>query len=145
MKKLNFNQFSLMFPSFSRAEETFAEFDRIFDDASRILDGPYWQEVKHTFTKPAIDYNVKTEDGFHTLEVAVPGVAKEQCSVTVLDGKLHIKINVEGHLWTKATDRTFTLPEDANVEAIKAEVKDGLLTVKIPTLVPAKPKEVKIL
>lgn len=145
MNKLKFTRLSKLYPSFSRLDETFDELDRIFDEASNILDGPYWHEVKHTLTKPAIDYHTKVEDGIHVLEVAVPGVNQEQVSVTVLEGKLHVKVETSNLLWTKATDRTFTLPEEADVEAIKAEVKDGLLTVKIPTLQPVKPKEVKIL
>jgi HSP20 family protein len=145
MIKTKFTRFNQLFPSFSQMDETFDEFDRIFDDASRILDGPRWQEVKYAFTKPVVDYHIKSEGGIHTLEVAVPGVIKEQVSVTVTDGKLQVKVDADGHLWTKATNRTFTLPEDADVAGISADVKDGLLKVTIPTLATAVPKEVKIL
>lgn len=145
MTKTKFTRFNQLFPSFSQMDETFDEFDRIFTDASRILDGPHWQEVKYAFTKPVVDYHVKTEAGIHTLEVAVPGVIKEQVSVIVIEGRLQVKIDAEGHIWTKTTNRTFTLPEDADVAGIIADVKDGLLTVTIPTLVTNVQKEVKIL
>jgi HSP20 family protein len=40
--------------------------------------------------------------------------------------------------------RTFTLPNTVKVDAIKAEYKNGLLTVKLPKREEAKPKQIKI-
>jgi len=40
--------------------------------------------------------------------------------------------------------RSFSLPATVNTEAIKAEYKDGVLTVAVPKRAEAKPKQVKI-
>jgi len=40
--------------------------------------------------------------------------------------------------------RTFTLPNTVKLEAIKAEYKHGVLTIKLPKLEEAKPKQIKI-
>ena len=56
-----------------------------------------------------------------------------------------IKVDVEDSTWTKKTDRKFSLPEDADLDAISADVTDGVLTVVIQRLEAEKPKEVKVL
>ena len=137
--------FNTLFPSFSMVDKTFADLDKIFDEAGKALDGPYWYEVKNTFNKPVIDYDVKSDEKGHTLQIAIPGVKKEQVSVTAKEGNLMIKVDVEESLWTKKTDRKFSLPEDADLDAITADVADGVLTVVIPRLEAEKPKEVKVL
>jgi|SRR5271155_980453 len=40
--------------------------------------------------------------------------------------------------------RTFTLPNTVKVEAIEAEYKNGVLTVKLPKREEAKPKQIKV-
>lgn len=141
----NNKYFSTLFPSFTLVDKTFADLDKIFDEAGKAIDGPYWHEVRSTFNKPAIDYDVKSDEKGHTLQIAIPGVKKEQVSVTAKEGSLVVKVDVEGSLWTKKTDRKFSLPEDADLDAISADVADGVLTVAIPRLEAERPKEVKVL
>ncbi|MGH9724938.1 MAG: Hsp20/alpha crystallin family protein, partial [Candidatus Acidiferrales bacterium] len=40
--------------------------------------------------------------------------------------------------------RSFNLPSSVNTEAIKAEYKNGVLTVALPKRAESKPKQVKI-
>jgi len=40
--------------------------------------------------------------------------------------------------------RTFTLPNTVKLDAVKAEYRNGVLTVKLPKLEEAKPKQIKI-
>jgi HSP20 family protein len=43
-----------------------------------------------------------------------------------------------------AFSRSFSLPNTVNTEAIKAEYKNGVLTVELPKRAESKPKQVKI-
>ncbi len=140
-KTKHFPQF---FPSFSMADRIFADFDDLLKDSGRLLDGPYWYEVKNTFTKPVIDHNVNVTETAHVLEIPVPGIKQDQVSVTFNDGTLYVKIQGESK-WTKTADRKFTLPEGVNADHITASVTDGVLTVTVPKTETEKPKEVKIL
>ena len=96
-------------------------------------------------TAPAI--NVLENDKQYTVELAAPGLKKEDFSVNVNeDGNLSIKLEQKNESTEKNEkthylrrefsyskyEQTLVLPEDVNREAIAARVKDGVLTVDLP-------------
>lgn len=100
-------------------------------------------------TAPAI--NVKESEKDYTVELAAPGLTKDDFTVNVdNDGNLHIKIENKSN--KKEEDKkshylrrefsysnyqqSYTLPEDADREKISAKVADGILEVEIPKLTP---------
>lgn len=102
-------------------------------------------------TAPAI--NVKETEKEYTVEVAAPGMTKEDFNVNIdKDGNLHI--HMEAHTEKKEEDKkshylrrefayskfeqTLLLPDDVEKEAIAARVNDGVLTVTLPKM--AKPE-----
>lgn len=101
-------------------------------------------------TAPAI--NVKETEKDYTVEVAAPGMTKDDFNVNIdKDGNLHI--HMEAHTEKKEEDKkshylrrefayskfeqTLLLPDDVEKEAIAARVNDGVLTVTLPKM--AKP------
>lgn len=102
-------------------------------------------------TAPAI--NVKETEKDYTVEVAAPGMTKDDFNVNIdKDGNLHI--HMEAHTEKKEEDKkshylrrefayskfeqTLLLPDDVEKEAIAAKVNDGVLTVTLPKM--AKPE-----
>ena len=102
-------------------------------------------------TAPAI--NVKETEKDYTVEVAAPGMTKDDFNVNIdKDGNLHI--HMEAHTEKKEEDKkshylrrefayskfeqTLLLPDDVEKEAIVARVNDGVLTVTLPKM--AKPE-----
>lgn len=102
-------------------------------------------------TAPAI--NVKKTEKDYTVEVAAPGMTKDDFNVNIdKDGNLHI--HMEAHTEKKEEDKkshylrrefayskfeqTLLLPDDVEKEAIAARVNDGVLTVTLPKM--AKPE-----
>lgn len=102
-------------------------------------------------TAPAI--NVKETEKDYTVEVAAPGMTKDDFNVNIdKDGNLHIYM--EAHTEKKEEDKkshylrrefayskfeqTLLLPDDVEKEAIAARVNDGVLTVTLPKM--AKPE-----
>lgn len=98
-------------------------------------------------TAPAI--NVKETEKDYTVEVAAPGMTKDDFNVNIdKDGNLHI--HMEAHTEKKDEDKkshylrrefayskfeqTLILPEDVKKEAIEAKVNDGVLTVTLPKM-----------
>jgi HSP20 family molecular chaperone IbpA len=138
------NKFTNLFPNIASVNTMFENIDGIFDEARTALDGPHWQEVKTSFTKAPVDYDISSDELSHILTVVVPGLTKEEVSVTVSDGKLNVKIEAGESLWARSTDRKFTLPEDSSLENIVADVKNGILTVKILRTT-EKVEEIKVL
>jgi HSP20 family protein len=98
-----------------------------------------------TTTAPAV--NVKEDEKAYTMEVAVPGIKKEYCRVSLNeDGNLSIAI--ENKMEHKEEDKkqhylrrefsytnyqqNYSLPEDVVKDKISARVENGILTVTLP-------------
>jgi HSP20 family protein len=93
------------------------------------------------------DYKIKAD---------LPGIKKDDVKISFSDGKL--SISGERALEEESKDskchriertfgkyyRSFTLPKEIKEDKIKADFKDGQLTVTIPKADEVKPKEIKI-
>lgn len=111
--------------------------------------------------------NVSETDKEYKLELAVPGMTKDHINLRVEDDdtlvikaeKEHLddkKADKEQHLdrkadnnegwlrrefWYNRFEQRFTLPDDADVEAINASMSDGILTVTLPKRAPVAPEK----
>ena len=108
---------------------------------------------KANCTAPAI--NVKESDKAYTVELAAPGMKKEDFNVHINDeGNLVVKMErKQEHSEEDKTTRylrrefsyskfeqTLILPDDVKKEAISAKVDNGVLTVELPKMVEEKVK-----
>jgi HSP20 family protein len=108
---------------------------------------------KANCTAPAI--NVKESDKAYTVELAAPGMKKEDFNVHINDeGNLIIKMEQkEEHKEEDKSARylrrefnyskfeqTLILPDDVKKEAVSAKVEHGVLTVELPKIVEEKVK-----
>ena len=108
---------------------------------------------KTNCTAPAI--NVKENDKEYVVELAAPGMKKEDFNVHINDeGNLVVKM--ESKQETKEEDKnvrylrrefsyskyeqTLILPDDVKKEDISAKVDNGVLTVELPKMVEEKVK-----
>ena len=98
-------------------------------------------------TAPAI--NVIEDDKDYKVEVAAPGMNKEDFKVNVTDDN-YLVLTMEKKNESKDEDKkrkylrrefsyhkfeqSLALPEDANKDEIKAAVNDGILTINIPKM-----------
>ena len=108
---------------------------------------------KANATAPAI--NVKETDKAYTVELAAPGMTKQDFNVHINDeGNLIIKMEKKSEAkeedksarylrrefsYTKF-EQTLILPDDVKKEDIAARVENGVLTVELPKLVEEKVK-----
>ncbi|KAL2234707.1 26.5 kDa heat shock protein, mitochondrial [Sesamum indicum] len=97
-------------------------------------------------------------DDCYKLRYNVPGLGKDDIKVTVEDGILRIRgehkeeeeDGSDDEHWSARSygyyDASLLLPEDAKVDEIKAEIKDGVLSIVIPKTERAKKdvKEIKV-
>ena len=77
-------------------------------------------------TAPAI--NVLENDKQYTVELAAPGLKKDDFSVNVNEKTHYLRREFSYSKY----EQTLLLPEDVNREAIAARVNDGVLTVDLP-------------
>ena len=106
---------------------------------------------------PAV--NIKETDNGFDVEMAVPGMKKEDFKVDLDHNLLTISAEEKSEKSDKDADgkytrrefnyrsfkRVFTLPETADGDKIHASYQDGVLAINIPKKEEAKPKPVKMI
>lgn len=104
--------------------------------------------------------NIKEDEKFFEVELAVPGFSKDQIEVSLEDDKLHVfaeksKEDVEekeGEFTRREFtynefERFITLPDYVNPEKVKAHYDNGILSLKLPKImekISPKKKMIKI-
>lgn len=134
------------------------EIDRLFDEAFSGFPGVFrnrweWPEETSLILSPSID--IKESETDYVVSVEVPGVAKDDVDIRLEGNRLTIRGEkkqekkedkenyhcVERHYGS--FERTLTLPQDANVDDVSANFKDGVLTIDIKRKAKSAPKEVR--
>ncbi|OZG73265.1 heat-shock protein [Hahella sp. CCB-MM4] len=137
----------------------FREFEDILDRYNRsIQTAPRNGESNELMRKadwaPAVDVTENKEE--YLIKAELPGVNKEDVKVSVEDNIL--RIQGERHLEKEDQDkkhhrierfygsfaRSFQLPENVDEGNIRAEYKDGILTLRLVKVEKAKPKTIEI-
>jgi HSP20 family molecular chaperone IbpA len=86
------------------------------------------------------DYDVSRNENGYEVEVPVPGYNAEQVDVSLKDSVLTVACKSQRRSFT----RSFTIPEDVDVEAIGASVQDGMLRIALPRRPEAKPRKINV-
>jgi HSP20 family protein len=103
---------------------------------------------------PAVD--IQESDTEYAVKADLPDVKKEDIKVELLDGMLTIEGERKKEKEEKGKKfhrverqygqfaRRFVLPNEVDAANVKADFKDGVLSVQLPKSVNAKPKSVEI-
>ncbi len=131
-------------------EDMHREIDRMF---SSFRSDAHDEEASKTLM-PAVDI-VERENDFN-IKLELPGVEKKDVKITVQNDILTIKGEKKQESEKKGENyhrversygifqRSFTLPSSVNSEKIDASYDNGVLTVSVPKLEEAKPKEIEV-
>ena len=123
------------------------------DELDRLFDKSFGVHLSRSWS-PALDLYEDKDNVFVKLEV--PGVKKEDIQISLQDGELSIsgerktEEKFEGaqvrrtERFVGSFQRTVTLPAEVKGDQVKAEYKDGILTVTLPKAEEAKPKRIQI-
>ena len=139
--------------------EPFRNNDDFFRSMSRPMFGRWPGMLGDEFPSryewsPAVD--IKETDKEYLVRAELPGLTREDVKVTLEGGVLTIegerrqekelkdeRIHRIERLYGEFY-RSFTLPDDAKADGIRAESKDGILSVHVPKLAVQKAKAVEI-
>ena len=103
---------------------------------------------------PALDLHENKDD--FVVKVEVPGMKKEDIEVTLHEGALSISGErksdekfedaqvYRSERFVGRFQRTVSLPASVAADRIKAQYKDGVLTVTLPKTEEAKPKQINV-
>jgi HSP20 family protein len=126
------------------------EINRMFEDFARPHEGESTLPRLH----PAIDV-MENKDSF-VVKAELPGLKKEDVKVTLQNNVLIVSGEKKQESQEKGKNfyrtersygsfyRTIDLPVSVKMEDIKADFKDGVLTIELPKVEEAKPKEINI-
>jgi HSP20 family protein len=121
--------------------------DRFFDD---LFDSSVFDAT----TLPAVD--VRESENEYLMEIDLPGLTEKDIEVKLDNNLLTISSKKEekkeekgkGYLIRERKSshfaRSFVLPEEVDREKIKADFKNGVLSLNFPKLPAAKPKVIEV-
>ncbi|KAM0932700.1 putative small heat shock protein HSP20 [Dioscorea sansibarensis] len=126
------------------------------DEVDKAINAPTRAYVRDRKAMAATPADVKELPGSYVFEVDMPGVKPGEIKVQVEDENVLV-ISGERKRGEEEKDgkylrmerrvgkfmRKFSLPENANTEAISAVCRDGVLTVTVEKLPPPEPKKPK--
>ena len=137
---------------------------RGWDPFQTMRDIMQWDALREPFLTPWIEpsgafapaFEVKeTKDAFE-FKADVPGVEAKDIDVKLSNNRLTVSGKREAEK-TDKTDtyysyersygsfsRSFTIPEGANGDAVRADLKDGVLQVVVPKKPESKPRQVQV-
>jgi len=139
--------------------DPFADMDRFFN---RMMPASFarWPQLSSDTGKTewAPSADISETDLEYVIRASLPAVKKEDVNVTVDGGIITIKGERKQQSENKSEkfhrvesfygsfERSFSLPENVNPDAIRCESKDGILTVHIPKTEPqkSKPKQISV-
>jgi HSP20 family protein len=138
----------LAWPGFGRLSSLREELDRLFEWPLDITRSALGEWV------PALD--VREEKDSFVVQAELPGMKREDIEVSLHEGALHI--SGERKVETKHEDseihrterfygkfqRSVILPTAVAADKIKAQYKDGILTVTLPKTEESKPKKIDV-
>jgi HSP20 family protein len=122
--------------------------NRIFNEAGRTAA----ESQSHVLPRADV---IEHGEGYH-FYFEMPGIKADSVNVQVEDGRLMVEAERKQPEWPKDAEvhlsersygtmrRTFTMPEDASAEGIKATYRDGVLEVTVAKKPEAKPTKIKV-
>ena len=127
-------------------------------EMDRLLSGFFSNAADESFAgrrrgQPAV--NLWEEDDQLLVELEVPGVKSDQVEISVAGGELSLSIrrpdvqqeNVTYHRRERpvgAFTRVLRLPTDVDADKVEAELRDGVLTVRLPKAESVKPRKIAV-
>jgi HSP20 family protein len=139
-----------VWPTFGRLFGLRDELDRLFEPFSELTRGSQLLSVWN----PAIDL-YEDKDSL-IVKAELPGMKKEEIDVSLHDGALSISgerkseqrvengENYRSERFVGRFHRTVTLPSPVRGDQVKAQYKDGILTITLPKTEEAKPKQIEV-
>jgi HSP20 family protein len=123
--------------------QPFVDFKTFQDDFSRVF-GNVFNEAAAPACQWSPRVDVFEDDNLIKLEADLPGVKGEDFKLSIenfkltLSGERKFADAAQKDKWHRVErrygkfERTFTLPVTVNLEAVKAEFKDGVLAITLP-------------
>ncbi len=136
---------------------TVLRYSRPSDFFTNQLMNQLFRETKDSFKNAAerdygfhVGTNIIEEESYYLIEMAIPGLSKNEISLKVEEGFLKItgekkeknsdRKYLRREFGVKKVERNFKLADTVNQNNISAEVKDGILNIMLPKMEQVEPQ-----
>lgn len=98
----------------------------------------YYEDINSNMVSSVVEYNVSEADAEFKLELAVPGLTKEDLVIELENGVLSISTSIDteedekNNFAKRQFAKRFKLSEKVDQDKISASTKNGILTVTLP-------------
>ena len=89
-------------------------------------------------------YESSSNDLGWTLKLPLPGIEKSDISIETPNQRSITVSVLNGNTWVKKSNRSFSLPDSADIDNISADFKNGVLVIDIPAVKSDVSKKIKI-
>lgn len=119
----------------------FKDFDTLNNVFERYwFNDPFFNNLSNVFEKNRFldypDVKIEKDENEYRLLVVVPGLTKDDLKITIKDGDLVISYEKEekkkNSYFINSFSKFYILPDDVSQDKIVANVKDGVLEIKLP-------------
>lgn len=140
------------------ANRSLSDVDRLREEINQLFDLGLDADARGLFDRsvsPPVDL-VENDDGF-VITCDLPGVEQKNLDVSIANNVLTIhgekhrekdsgneESTYRREIWTGSFQRTLSLPPTANPEDVEAEMKNGVLTVRIGKRQEARPRRITV-
>jgi HSP20 family protein len=130
--------------------------DRMFNEMLRDIWGPAAGSEEYSARVWAPPVDIRESDEALTLTAELPGLTKEDVSITVennvltLTGERKFEKEAKGETFHRVErayggfSRSFTLPATVKTDQVEARFEHGVLTISLPKQEESKPRKIAI-
>jgi HSP20 family protein len=133
------------------------EMDQLQREINRLFDFDNDESVRGLFDRsvaPAMDVEETADEFWVTCDL--PGVERSDIDVSIANNILTVKGHKKAYrekdegrvyrneTWSGDFQRTLSLPNAADPDKISAELKNGVLTIRLPKREEVKPKQISV-
>ena len=105
-----------------------------FNDLLNSMSRPYW-----TDSASYGGYHQQSNENEHLFDIPLVGVARDNVKVDVQDNVLTISAAADGKSrFARNFKQSWNLTKDSDYENVSANLENGLLSVRVPRVKPAK-------
>jgi HSP20 family protein len=97
-----------------------------------LIDDLFFGNFDESFTPENRTRVQKTDTGYQ-IDIQVPGFSEDQISIDLDSGYLNVKAEQSDDSWTSSFSKSWKLPQGTDQDQIQASLKNGILSVEIPS------------
>tara|TARA_R100001594_G_scaffold6917_1_gene19193 strand:+ start:2897 stop:3214 length:318 start_codon:yes stop_codon:yes gene_type:complete len=98
--------------------------------------------------KHPVKFHVEKSDEAFDIEIAAPGISKDQVDVNIKEDVLSVaydqKQEEDGSFFCSSFSKSWTLPKDIDVDKVSASYSSGIFKINLPRIQPVEPEIKKI-